>query len=175
MDSLIFLSGTAVFSAEQQPGSVLVSLMGERGEYLCISGSEQAIKAMGVCLKARGVICWLKKVQKLVTVEGQSGFLYPRLQQGFSASTICKLPPLINTVYCYSGLYTANRLFFIFWLRVRKKNKEAPCSVPNRAALQHHFFPAPRPPHPLLLILWIYLLMASLLTVPPISGISSLR
>lgn len=54
MDSLIFLSGTAVFSTEQQPGSVLVASMGERDEQLCTKGSEQALKAMFGCLKPWG-------------------------------------------------------------------------------------------------------------------------
>lgn len=45
MDGLIFLSGTSVFSTEQQPGSVLVPSMGERGELLCtLRGNEQAFK-----------------------------------------------------------------------------------------------------------------------------------
>ena len=54
LDSLIFLSGTAVFSTEQQPGAVLVALMGERGELLCTKGSERALKATFGCLKPRG-------------------------------------------------------------------------------------------------------------------------
>lgn len=45
LDSLIFLSCTAVFSTEPQPGSQLVALMGERGKLLCTKGSEQALKA----------------------------------------------------------------------------------------------------------------------------------
>lgn len=61
MDSLIFLSGKAVFSTEQQPGSVLVALMAERGELLCTKGSEQALKATFVFLKPQGHVVSLRK------------------------------------------------------------------------------------------------------------------
>lgn len=61
MDSLIFLSGKAVFSTEQQPGSVLVALMAKRGELLCIKGSEQALKATFGFLKPKGYVVSLRK------------------------------------------------------------------------------------------------------------------
>lgn len=38
----------------------------------------------------------LEKELKLVTVEGQRGFLYQKLQRGFSARTICQQPPLYS-------------------------------------------------------------------------------
>ncbi len=98
MDSLIFLSGTAVFSTEQQPGSVLVALMGERGELLCTKDSEQALKATFGCLRAQRHQCLLVKELKLVAIEGQRSFLYQELQQGFGASAVSQQPPLYNSV-----------------------------------------------------------------------------
>lgn len=109
-----------------------------------------------------------------MTVEGQSGFLYQELQQGLSASTLCQQPPLYNSVSVLIVVQDYAQLTAVVFGRLTRKNKEAPRSARNRAALQHHHLPpALRPPLPSLLILWIYLLMASLLTVPPISGISS--
>lgn len=116
-----------------QPCSLLVALMGEReASLLCTKGSGQALKATFGCLKPRAHVVSLRKGLKLVTVEGQSGFLYQELQQSCRAHTLCQQSPLYNAV--------SIPIVVQDYTRLTRKNKDTPHSVPIRAALHHSFF-----------------------------------
>lgn len=82
MDSLIFLSGKAVFSTEQQPGSALVALMIRFGpKVVNVSTGTFFSESLG----SR----WSEGELETVTAEGQTSF-FIRSRSGIS---VCQQSP----------------------------------------------------------------------------------
>ena len=129
----------------------------------------QRIKGHVWLFEARRSRCQSESELKLVTVEGQSCVSLSGAAAAVSTTTSS---PQRFCPHCCSGLYSADSR--CFWSTDQKKQRSTSlCPQHGRRSTASLLPPAPRPPLPSLLILWIYLLMASLLIVPPISGISS--
>lgn len=115
----------AVFSTEQQPGSVLVALMGERGNLLCTKGGEHPLKATFCCLKPLGHVVsmrnnwssWQLKVKAAFFIRSCSGALVPAQ---------CQQPPLYNSVFMLIVQDYSLLTAVVFCWLIRKTKKHHP-------------------------------------------------
>lgn len=138
---------------------------------LWTKGSEQALKATFGCLKPRGHVVSVRKNWSWWRLKVKVAFFIRNCSRALVPAQYTN-NHLFRTVFLSSLLFgiilSQQPLFLVGWLE--KTKTHLALSPTGPASLLP---PGVRPPLPSLLILWIYLLMASLLTVPPISGISS--